>query len=227
LLIPVFGAIPSCVVGFDAHVWQAGFLAKDYDDEVDAFLDDGRWITAGGSVVVVYGFTVEDGWCVARPVVNCELGSSVDAGEAVVPANAMGCCEHMSWPNEGTCATKSVIPVSSYDTVGERRVLIQISRVRAAVWIRLACLTGVQQWDMINGMAHILTNDRAERNILRGLDLDCSRLWDSRRRRNDIVRSVRGFGCYDGWLWRGSGGCCWLKAEFGFDEEGNHLRVAR
>ena len=109
-------------------------------------------------------------------------------------ADTMGCCEHMSWSNERTRAAKSIVPVSSNDTVGERRILIQISRVWAAVRIGLACLTGVQQWDTINGMALILANDRANGDILRRLDLDGSRLWDSGRRRNDIVRSVRGFG---------------------------------
>ena len=109
-------------------------------------------------------------------------------------ADTMGCCEHMSWSDERTRTTKSVVPVSSDDTVWERRILIQISGVWAAVRIGLACLTGVQQWDTINGMALILANDRANGDILRRLDLDGSRLWDSGRRRNDIVGSVGGFG---------------------------------
>lgn len=102
-------------------------------------------------------------------------------------ADTMGRSEHMSWPNERTRATKSVVPVSPDDTVWEGRILIQISRVWAAIRIRLACLTGVQHWDTINGVALILANDGTKRDILRWLDLDCSRLWDSGRGQNDIL----------------------------------------
>ena len=85
LLVPVFRTVPSCVVSFDTHIWQACFLAEDYNDVVDAFLHEGRWITACGGIVVVDSFTIENGWCVSWPVVDCELWGAVVTVEATAP----------------------------------------------------------------------------------------------------------------------------------------------
>jgi hypothetical protein len=115
----------------------------------------------------------------------------------VLTTDAMGCREHMSWPDEGTGASETIVPHPTDDTVWKSRVFIQISRVGAAVWIVLACLTGAQLAG--NGVALVLAEDRTKRDILRGLDLDGSRLRDSRRDRWDGESAGR-LDCRSRWV---------------------------